>query len=148
MNAAFRLAKVADADALFDIRRRSIAELARGGMPVAEADMWAASLTVDEMSDRIRDFEIWIAEVGRAPVGWGSIRGHRLEGLYILPEFAGRHIGTMLLDLLEGIIRKRGFPAVEAEASANAEAFYLRRGYERHRPRTKEGAQPIRKQLA
>jgi putative acetyltransferase len=45
-------------------------------------------------------------------VGWGAIRGERVEGLYTDPEFAGRGIGTKLLGSLEGLMRGRGVPAV------------------------------------
>ena len=80
-------------------------------------------------------------------IGWGAIRGDRLEGLYTDPEFAGRGIGTELLAMVESLMRGRGISEVRAEASSNAEAFYLRRGYERTGPRTSGGAQPIRKGL-
>jgi len=104
-------------------------------------------LTVAGMERKILELEIWVAKVGETAVGWGAIRGDRLEGLYTDPEFAGRGIGTALLGWLEGLMRGRGIPAACAEASANAEVFYRRRGYERTGPRTSEGAQPIGKRL-
>jgi putative acetyltransferase len=100
------------------------------------------------MERKIRDLEIWVAEVNNRVAGWGGIHGDRLEGLYTDPDFASRGIGTELLDLLEASMRQRGIPAVFAEASANAEQFYLRRGYEPTGVRTPEGAQPIRKRLS
>jgi len=50
--------------------------------------------------------------------------------------------------MLEGLLRERDIPAVSAQASANAEAFYLRRGYTTVGPRTPQGAQPITKRLS
>jgi putative acetyltransferase len=147
MKAEHRLATLNDANRLFEIRRQSITELAAKGMSIADAASWAEKLTVAGMRRKISELEIWVAEVSEKVVGWGAIRGDRLEGLYTDPEFAGRGIGTELLGLLEGLMRGRGILAVRAEASANAEAFYLRRGYERTDPRTSEGAQPIRKRL-
>jgi GNAT superfamily N-acetyltransferase len=47
------------------------------------------------------------AEVNDAVVGWGAIRGDRLEGLYTEPDFAGRGIGTGLLSLIEVLMRGR-----------------------------------------
>ena len=99
------------------------------------------------MKRKIRELEIWVAEVDHTVAGWGAIDGDRLEGLYTDPEFVGRGIGTDLLGLLEALMRRRGIPAVSADASANAEDFYLRRGYEPMGVRTPEGAQPIRKRL-
>jgi putative acetyltransferase len=116
-------------------------------MSVVEAETWAVTLTVEGMERRVRELEIWVAEVRGAVVGWGAIRGDRLEGLYTDPEFTGRGVGTELLNLLEGLMRGRGIPAIMAEASANAEEFYRRRGYEPVGPRTSEGARPMRKRL-
>ena len=147
MNATHRPATLADADQLFDIRRRSITALATKKMPIAEAEAWASTLTAAGMEKKLRDLEIWVVEVGSAVVGWGAIRGDKLEGLYTDPVFAGRGIGTGLLRLLEGLMRERGIPSVRAEASSNAEEFYLRRGYEPTGARTPDGAQPISKQL-
>lgn len=147
MKTVHRLATLDDANRLFELRRRSITELAPKAMSIVEAARWAEKLTVAGMERKIRELEIWIAEVSETVVGWGAIRGERVEGLYMDPEFAGRGIGTELLDLLEGLMRGRDIPAVCAEASSNAETFYLRRGYERTGLRTSEGAQPIAKRL-
>jgi putative acetyltransferase len=44
-------------------------------------------------------------------------------------------------------MRDRRFPSVQAEASANARGFYLRRGYRATGPQTPDGAWPILKEL-
>jgi putative acetyltransferase len=147
MKAAHRLAKLADADRLFEVRRRSIIALARKNMSAAEAEAWAERLTLAGMERKIRELEIWVAEVGDAVVGWGAFRGDRLEGLYIDPEFAGRGIGTALLGFLEALMRARGVATVRAEASSNAEQLYLRHGYEPVGSRTPKGGQSISKRL-
>src|SRR5882757_5911866 len=143
-----RLATPADARRLFELRRRSITVLAPSGMPTAYAESWAADLTAVGMKRKMRELEVWVAAQGDDVVAWGAICGDRLEGLYTDPDCAGRGIGTALLGLLEGLMRERGIKAVSADASANAEAFYLRRGYAATGPRTPEGALPITKQLS
>lgn len=143
-----RLATPGDAKRLFELRRKSILGLAPRGMPAAQAEIWAANLTVDGMHQKLREVEIWIVEQNDTVVGWGAIRGGRLEGLYTDPEFAGRGIGTELLGVLEALMRERGILAVQAEASSNAEEFYFRRGYEPIGPRTPNGARPISKRLS
>ena len=147
MKATYRLATLADADRLFDMRRRSITALATKKMSAAEAEAWAATLTPAGMEKKLRELEIWVAEVSDEIVGWGAIYGDRLEGLYTDPKFTGRGIGTELLRLLEALMQGRGISSVRAEASSNAEEFYLRRGYEPTGARTPEGAQPISKRL-
>lgn len=148
MRVTFRAAKPEDAQDLLELRRAAIAVLAREGMPAARAAAWAANLTLAGMDKKLRDFEIWIAEAEGAPVAWGAIRGGYLAGLYTRPDFAGRGVGTSLLEMLEGLMRERGHAGVRADASINAEAFYLRRGYERAGDPTTEDGLPIVKRLA
>ena len=147
MKAVHRPATLGDVNRLFELRRQSITKLARKGMSFAEAASWAEKLTIPGMEKKIRELEIWVAEVNGAVVGWGAMRGDRLEGLYTEPDFAGRGIGTGLLSLIEELMRRRGVLTVRAEASSNAVAFYLRRGYESNGPRVLGGAQPISKRL-
>jgi putative acetyltransferase len=147
METVYRRAIRKDANGLYDIRRRSILELAPLTMPKAEAHAWASKLTLSGMERKLRELEVWVAELNGAVVGWGAIRGDRLEGLYAAPEFAGQGVGTGLLDRLEGLMRDREFPSVRAEASSNARDFYLRRGYRTTGPQTLQGAWPIAKEL-
>jgi putative acetyltransferase len=129
MRVAYRPATPADAALLLDLRRRSITGLAPRGMSVADAKRWAADLTLEGMKEKLGAMEVWVAEIGGRLVGWGAIRGDRLEGLYTDPAFAGQGIGTALLGLLEGRMRTRAVESMQADASLNAEEFYLRRGY-------------------
>jgi putative acetyltransferase len=147
MAAVHRLATPEDVAALFDLRRRSILELAARGLPAGEAEAWAEKLTLAGMESKLREFEIWIAELDGRPGCWGAIRGNTLEGLYTAPEFAGRGVATGMLGRLEGVMIRRGVAAVNAEASSNAKAFYLRRGYRMSGPQTADGAWPITKDL-
>ena len=147
MGAIYRLATREDASRLYDIRRRSILELAPPAMPAAEAQAWAEGLTLAGMERKLRELEGWVAELDGIVVGWGAIRGDTLEGLYTAPEFAGQGVGAGLLELVERLMRGRGIQAVQAEASSNAREFYLRRGYRVTGPQTPKGAWPIEKEL-
>jgi len=147
MDAVHRLAMRRDMGVLYDIRQQSILELAPPTMPGAEAKAWALQLTLSGMERKLRELEIWVAELDGRVAGWGAIRGDRLEGLYVAPEFARQGVGAELLDMLEGLIRDRKFRSVRAEASSNACDFYLRRGYRATGPQTPEGAWPMAKEL-
>ena len=145
--AVHRPATLDDATRLFEVRRRSILELAPQAMSVADAEAWARKLAPVGMERKLRELEIWIAELDDVIAGWGAIRGDVLEGLYTAPEYAGQGVGAALLERLEGLMRGRGVAAVRAEASSNARAFYLRRGYRETGPQTPVGAWPITKQF-
>jgi putative acetyltransferase len=147
MNVTHREARLGDANRLFDVRKQAIIVLAGRTMLTADAKNWATTLTVDGMRRKLRELDVRIAEVGGTVVGWGGIRGNRLEGLYTDPAFAFQGIGTMLLFLLETLMRERAFAFSNADASLNALQFYLRRGYALSGPPTPEAAQPIRKRL-
>ena len=147
MGAVYRRAMRKDASRLYDIRRRSIVELAPPTMPVAEAQAWAAQLTPAGMEQKLLELEVWVAELDGVVVGWGAIRGGYLEGIYTAPEFAGQGVGAGLLEMVERLMRGRGIQAVQAEASSNAREFYLRRGYQVTGPQTPKRAWPIEKEL-
>lgn len=147
MGAVHRPATPDDAADLFEIRRKAILELAPKGMPADEVKVWAAKLTLAGMAQKLSEFEIWVAELDGVAAGWGAIRGDTLEGLYTVPEFAGRGVGTALLEMLERRMREGGIDAIRAEASSNARAFYLQRGYLMSGPQTPGGAWPITKRL-
>ena len=147
MGAVYRRAMHEDASRLHDVRRRSILELAPPTMSKAAAQAWAAPLTPVGMEQKLRELEVWVAELDGGVVGWGPIRGDVLEGLYVAPESAGQGVGAGLLDMLEGRIRDRGFHCVRAEASANARDFYFRRGYRAAGAQAPNGAWPIAKEL-
>jgi putative acetyltransferase len=135
-----------EASRLYDIRRRSILELAPPAMLVADAQAWASQLTLSGMERKLRELEVWVAERGGIVAGWGAIRDDMLEGLYTAPEFAGQGVGAGLLGMLEGLMRGREFPSVRLEASSNARGFYLRRGYRASGLQTPQGAWPMVKE--
>jgi len=147
MDAVFRPVTLNDAAVLFEIRRRAILELAPPGMPGGEAKAWAAKLTLAGMQQKLSQFEVWVAEFDGVTAAWGGIRGDTLEALYTAPEFAGRGVGAALLETLERRMRGSGVDTACAEASSNARAFYLRRGYLMSGPQAPNGAWPITKQF-
>ena len=92
MAAAYRRATPTDASRLHDIRRRSILELAPPALPATETQAWASKLALSGMERKLRELEVWVAELDGVVAGWGAIRGDRLEGLYAAPEFAGQGV--------------------------------------------------------
>ena len=114
-------------------------------MPAAEAQAWAAQLTLSGMERKLHELEVWVAERNGIVAGWGAFAATAGGPVYG-PEFAGQGVGAGLLDRLEGLMRERGFPSVRLEASSNARGFYLRRGYRATGPQTLQGAWPMVKE--
>lgn len=147
MDAVHRLARSEDATNLFEVRRRAILELAPTGIPAGEAKAWAAKLTLAGMQQKLSQFEVWVAELDGVTAGWGGIPGDMVEALYTAPEFASRGVGTALLEWLEQRMCGSGIDTIRAEASSNARAFYVRRGYLVSGPQAPNGAWPITNRL-
>ncbi len=148
MKPAIRKAQLGDVPRLWELRRQSILELAPAGMTLDESRVWAANMTIQGMEKRYRETEVWIADMDDAIVGWVAVRADHLEGLYTDPRFARKGIGSVLLGWAESLMREAGIESIRAEASPNAEAFYLRRGYETAGPRAADGALPLVKRLS
>jgi putative acetyltransferase len=142
-----RPAAATDAHALFELRRRSILQLAPEGMPVDRVRVWAEKGSIESMCRRLEETDAWVAEDQGRVVGWVAVRDDYLDALYVDPDHARRGIGRSLLLLAETVLRQRGVAMVRADASPNSEAFYLRHGYEPIGPRPRHAARPMRKRL-
>lgn len=148
LNATHRKASPRDARRLLELRRESIIALAPDSMAASDAETWALNLTLEGMRKKLRELEIWVTEIEGEIAGWGAIRESRLEGLYTDPAFACRGIGTGLLTVLEGLMRARGILEISTAASANAESFYLRRGYKADGAHIPSKGTPMSKRLS
>ena len=147
MEPTYRPAISSDAGELLGLRRGSILALAPRGMPRADAETWAMTLSLDGMHEKLTALEIWVAEAGCQILGWVAFTDDRLEGLYVGAAFAQRGVGSGLLALTERVMRERKIPAMRALASANAIGFYLRLGFEPTAPLAADGTQRIVKRL-
>ena len=73
------------------------------------------------------DDEVWVAEVAGQTVGYARFTESWLDDLYVLPAYAGRGIGTVLLDLAKAR-RPDGFALWVFESNEPARRFYRRHG--------------------
>lgn len=88
--------------------------------------------TVDEVQAYVGGWdlarrEVWLAELDGPPVAFLVLEGAWLDSLYVLPEAAGRGVGTALLDLAKAL-RPDGFCLWVFESNAPARGFYERHG--------------------
>ncbi len=148
LQGVIRPAVASDAQRLFDLRRASIMELAPPAMPLALAEQWANAHSSEWILDVLRERHVWVYECEGDVVGWVSVTANKIDGLYTSPQHARRGIGTLLLRFAETELERLGYVEATLEASANAEAFYRRRGYEAAGPRPRDGeALPMSKRF-
>ena len=132
-----RRAETADEEALASIRRRAILALAVPAMSMEQAEKWATRAAADRMARAIREHDVWVA-VEETAIGWVEVVRDRVAALYVSPACARRGVGSVLLGLAETSIRTSGYATAHLEASQNALAFYLRKGYRRCGPSNAE----------
>jgi hypothetical protein len=80
MNLHLRKARHIDVPRLWELRRNSIIELAPEGMAIAQAEAWAATLTLTGMEQRFLKTEIWVAETDGIIAGWIATRDDYIDG--------------------------------------------------------------------
>jgi len=142
-----RRATAADGPRLRDIRHAAISTLARAGMPEEMAQRWADSWSAGSVDRILAERDVWVFECDGDVSGWVSLTGSEINGLYTHPSLARRGIGSRLLAFAESQIAARGASEAHAEASWNAENFYLKRGWTPTGPRPSDGARPMTKRL-
>jgi GNAT superfamily N-acetyltransferase len=144
---AIRPAQLSDARRLFEIRQQSILALAVPALSMEQATAWAGSRDLAWMEGVISTNALWVASTDDRLAGWVGLDGQRVIGLYVDPSRTRRGIGSRLLAFVEGHLVSSGARIIELEASWNAEAFYLRRGYQPLSERPHDGPRPMQKVL-
>jgi len=142
-----RAATTDDSEALLSIRRRAILELAPPALTLAQARTWASPRDVVWMRQVIETQDVWVAHDDGEPLGWAVAESNTLIGLYTDPRVARRGVGSRLLAFVEERVVSHDAEALDLEASVNAEAFYIARGYHAYTERSEDGTVRMRKPL-
>jgi len=141
-----RRANLMDEAKLATVRRDAILTLAVPTLSEAEAEQWAQQVSPERFVRALREHTVWVA-VAESVIGWVEIDEDRIAALYVSPTHASQGIGSALLAVAETAIDNAGYTLVRLEASRNALAFYLRRGYLPCGKPDADGAQPLCKEI-
>jgi putative acetyltransferase len=97
----------------------------------AQQQAWASAADDEEQFGKRLGSELTlIATLQSSPVGFASLRGaDHIDMLYVHPSVAGQGVASMLCEALEKLAGGRGAKSLTVDASDNAEAFFLKRGY-------------------
>jgi GNAT superfamily N-acetyltransferase/chorismate mutase len=79
------------------------------------------------LSGRLDLDEVWLAELDGTPAGYARLTPGWLDDLYVAPPYAGRGVGSALLDLVKARCAD-GFCLWVFEMNTAARAFYAHRG--------------------
>lgn len=134
-----RLRKIAKKDkkTVLKIHRSAIRTGCKGFYGPAQIRAWISRFTPGVFDEGLENGENrgWAAEVSKKAAGFGilNLRSKEIKGLYILPGYAGKGLGTRLLARLEKTALKNRLSELRLNASLNAVSFYLQAGYRRIR---------------
>ncbi len=124
-----RPGRIADLPAIFEITRDSFAVLAKGYYSKAQTDAWMKGCSPETYREGVEGGRIQVAELGGAVVGYVDFRPGEVTRLFVLPEAAGRGIGTRLLRTAVRLARRDHHGPVVLESLLNAVAFYEKQGF-------------------
>jgi len=98
----------------------------------AEVNAWSTGRTTARYEEHISERHVIVAQNRSMPVGFGTLditTGEILQ-LYVRPEYARKHIGTLILDELLRVARAAGLQEVHCISSLNAMDFYIAAGFQ------------------
>ncbi|MCU4719536.1 GNAT family N-acetyltransferase [Halapricum hydrolyticum] len=141
LDVSVRTARPGDAEAILDVKRTAIAELAASAYTREQLRAWAPGEALEEYraATTTDAFQVLVA-CDDGVVGYGVLNtsGCRIEGLFVHPLRARTGIGTRLLGLLETSATLTGCRDVSVISSLNATGFYESREYVRIEDRRRE----------
>ena len=133
-----RLYRPDDVDALIDIFRASVRQVARRDYSEEQVLAWAPD-AIDRRGwvEQYAGRPAWVAEIEDRPVGFSDLEpdGH-LDMMFVHPDHQGRGVASALLAEVENAARHLGIDCLHTEASITARPFFERRGFQLLAPQT------------
>lgn len=113
---------------IYKLVQRTIKETYTRYYSEEAVDFFLALHNEESILKDISEGKVYAAVLGDDVIGTGTIDGDRVKRVFVLPEFQGRGMGSLIMDFLEGeIIKDHG--AVWLDSSLPAGKFWNGRGY-------------------
>lgn len=128
---SLRRAVVEDSEAIVKLQAKSIQELGKSHYEQAVIDAWCDALDTEIVRKAISERFVVVAEENAKLCGFGTLNleKKKIQMLYVDPQFAGRGIGSMIIDAMIEEARRQGLLELTLESSLNAIAFYQKHGF-------------------
>jgi putative acetyltransferase len=121
-----------DTDALADLFRRSVREVASRDYRPAQIEAWAAAPgNAQEWTERMRKRVVFVADEAGQAIGFIQYEPpDHIDMTYVHPQRQRMGVASALLAEVEEKARKRGVGLLNVEASITSRPFFEARGYE------------------
>ena len=137
LKASLRPYLPADAPALADIFRTSIATLAEDDYDENQLAAWMAQADASAFAQDLAANLTLVALIGSSLVAFACLKGADiLHMLHVHPSVARHTIGSQLCDALERLAAARGAAKITGDFSDTARPLMEKRGYEAQRRNT------------
>ena len=147
MIVTLRQAGLNDLCVIHVIRREAILGIESKGLAETDRRKWADRRSHEFFRDRVASGEVVIAVCEGDAVGWGSVSGDLVTGLYVRPSVGLRGVGRKIVSSLESRIMRKGHVFARLESSQNAVHFYAELGYVAVGPPEDDGEISMKKAL-
>lgn len=131
MNVVIRDFVPGDQAALRDVFTSSIHGLGGGSYTDEQLGAWApAAYDERKWADRMLARRPFVAMVEGQVAGYADLQdsGH-IDHFFVAAGFAGRGVGSRLMDHIQQGAAERGIPRLSADVSLAAESFFARHGF-------------------
>ncbi len=125
-----RRAEERDAPALQRLIHETIDACYTAAYPPRAVEFFKTFHREEQIVERLRSGATLLAEEGDRAIATGSIVGHEILGVFVLPASQGRGWGRAIMAELEGLARADGHGEVSLSVSLPSRRFYETLGYE------------------
>ena len=104
------------------------------GLNEAARDFIRRKNTLEQFGAELSDYYTLVYESQGRLLGVGSLDGHEIKRIYVLPGTQGQGVGRALMQALEAKGQRWGITELQLDASPSAVRFYEQLGYVRGEP--------------
>jgi GNAT superfamily N-acetyltransferase len=97
--------------------------------PPRSVEFFKGYHSLEAVSRRAADGVVVVVEVGDGIIATGAVVRGEITGVFVLPEYQGRGLGTRLMDELEAAALAEGHRSARLSVSLPSRGFYEGRGY-------------------
>lgn len=124
-----RPAQAGDGQAVFEVTRDSVRELAKGSYSAEQIAGWMGERTAETYEKLIAGGRMVVAEQDGRIVGFVDAEPGEVTRLFLLADAAGFGLGKKLLEIGIANARLGHDGPIKLESTLNAEGFYARHGF-------------------